>query len=117
MNTTLLGDVYHWYQAIRKGILTLDFRTCIMKTQNKITKEVRHTFFELENYNEVTKNRLISLLRNLPKEEKIAKINELNFSDKSLNFLCEGIALETEDYEICAAVQEIKKQRALKKEG
>jgi len=47
--------------------------------------------------------------------DMVRRINELHLSDKSLIFLCEGIALEHEDYEICMAVEEIKKQRAAAK--
>jgi hypothetical protein len=76
-------------------------------------KELKQSLRELEKYAAATKDKLRILLRQLSKEEMIVKINELNLSDKSLNFLCEGIALETEDYEICAAVQAIKKTRGL----
>lgn len=71
---------------------------------------MKQAFRELENYADVAKEKLRVILRGLSKEDMIAQINELHLSDKSLNFLCEGIALETEDYEICAAVQEIKKE-------
>lgn len=71
---------------------------------------MKQAFRELENYADVAKEKLRVILRGLSKEDMIAQINELNLSDKSLNFLCEGIALETEDYEICAAVQEIKRE-------
>jgi len=86
-----------------------------MEQHENIKKEIKQTFVELEKYAAYAKERLTLLLRNLSPEDMIAKINELNLSDKSLNFLCEGIALETEDYEICAAVESIKKERALKR--
>ena len=81
-----------------------------MENHEKVTKEVKKTFLELEKYADAAKDRLRGILFGLSKEEMIDRINELHLSDKSLNFLCEGIALETEDYEICAAVQEIKKK-------
>ena len=84
-----------------------------MENHEKITKKVKQTFVELEKYTGYAKVHLRILLKDLPKEEMIARINKLNLSDKSLNFLCEGIALETEDYEICDAVQSIQKERAL----
>jgi hypothetical protein len=84
-----------------------------MDNQNE-AEEVKKSLRELEKYAAATKDKLRILLRSLSKEDMIVKINELNLSDKSLNFLCEGIALETEDYEICAAVQAIKVARGLK---
>ena len=85
-----------------------------MENNTRITNDVKQAFLELEKYADAAKDRLRHILRGLSKKDMIAEINELHLSDKSLNFLCEGIALETEDYEICAAVQEIKKElRAL----
>src|SRR4051812_10759572 len=84
----------------------------IMKA-DETKKEVKKTLVELEKYAAVAKEKLRYHLSGLPPEEMISKIKELNLSDKSLNFLCEGIALETEDYEICAAVQTIKKERGM----
>ena len=52
-------------------------------------------------------------LMGLSNEDMLTRIRQLNLSDKSLNFLCQGIALENEDYEICAAVEIIKKERAV----
>ncbi len=86
-----------------------------MKEEAK--KEVKKTMLELEKYADAAKEKLRLHLSGLPPEEMIAKIKELNLSDKSLNFLCEGIALETEDYEICAAVEAIKKERTVKEQA
>ena len=85
-----------------------------MENGKKINIEVQQTLVELENYAEVAKESLRVFLRGLPKDEMVTKIKELDLSDKSLNFLCAGIALETEDYEICSAVEEIKKERSAK---
>lgn len=68
---------------------------------------------ELEKYADGAKDILRDLLNGLSKEDMLQEIKNLQLSDKSLNFLCEGIALETEDYEICAAVVAIKKERGL----
>lgn len=85
-----------------------------MEKHEKVTKKVTHTFNELESYTEAAKKRLIIHLKDLPKNEMISRINELHLSDRNLNYLCFGIALEIEEYEICAAVQAIQKERALK---
>jgi len=85
-----------------------------MEDDGKITKDVKRSLVELEKYAAYAKVHLRILLKDLPKGEMIARINKLNLSDKSLNFLCEGIALETEDFEICDAVQSIQKKRALR---
>ena len=69
-------------------------------------------FFELEKHAKVANERLRVFLMGLSQPEMIARIHQLDLSDKSLNFLCEGIALEHEDYEICMAVETIKKERA-----
>ena len=81
-----------------------------MEKYEKITTEMQQTFLELEKYADTAKDRIRGILRGLSIEDMIGRINELHLSDKSLNFLCEGIALETEDFEICAAVQQIKKE-------
>ena len=83
-----------------------------MEDSEEIIK-IKTTFRELEMCTKKANERLRVFLNGLSKEEMIAKIRGLNFSDKSLNFLCEGIALEHEDYEICIAVEAIKKERAL----
>jgi hypothetical protein len=80
-----------------------------MEKNEKNAKDMKQAFVELENYADVAKEKLRVILRGLSKSDMIARINDLHLSDRSLNFLCEGIALETEDYEICAAVQQIKK--------
>lgn len=85
-----------------------------MKKFEKVTKEVRYTFNELEKYTEAAKKRLLIHLKDLPKKEMIDRINDLRLSDKNLNYLCFGIALEAEEYEICAAVQTVQRERALK---
>jgi hypothetical protein len=75
----------------------------------------RKPFFELEKNAKEVNERLRVFLMDLSPPEMIARINQLELSDKSLNFLCEGIALEKEDYEICMAVEIIKKERAMAK--
>ena len=85
-----------------------------MENHEKISKEITETFTELGRHAKVANERLRIFLKDLPKDEMIARINQLNLSDNSLNFLCEGIALEMEDYEICAAVEEIKRVRESK---
>lgn len=84
-----------------------------MKNLNKKIAEVKHPFLELEKHASIANEKLRIYLMGLSKKDMTARINQLNLSDKSLNFLCEGIALEKEDYEICAVVEEIKKERAL----
>ena len=85
-----------------------------MENHEKITKEIKQTFIVLGKHSRIINEKLRVFLKDLPKADMIARINQLRLSDTSLNFLCEGIALETEDYEICAAVEEIKKERAVK---
>src|ERR1700721_27003 len=82
-----------------------------MEDHEKITSEIKNTFLELEKHATVANEKLRVFLKDLPPTEMIDRINQLNLSDKSLNFLCEGIALKTEDYEICTAVEHIKKER------
>jgi len=82
-----------------------------MEKNEKIEKDTKQALRELEYYADVAKEKLRVILRGLSKADMIAQINELHLSDRSLNFLCEGIALETEDYEICAAIQQIKKDQ------
>ena len=69
---------------------------------------------ELGDHTSEANEKLRLFLRKLPKEEMIARINDLDLSDSSLEYLCAGVALEHEDYEICAAVQAI---QLAKKEG
>ena len=83
-----------------------------MENDGKITKEIKDTLMELGKHSAVANEKLRVFLKDLPQEEMIDRINQLNLSDKSLNFLCEGIALEREDYEICMAVETIKKNRS-----
>jgi len=78
-------------------------------------KHLRQPFLELEKHARDANERLRVYLMNLSQADMILRIGQLNLSDKSLNFLCEGIALEREDYEICIAVEEIKRQRAAAK--
>ena len=84
-----------------------------MNDPEKIIEEVKQPFLELERHASIANEKLRIFLIGLTKEQMTARINQLNLSDKSLNFLCEGIALEKEDYEICIVVEEIKKERAL----
>jgi len=83
-----------------------------MEEHQKITKQIKETFLELGKHSQIANEKLRVFLKDLPQPEMIGRINHLNLSDKSLSFLCEGIALEKEDYEICMAVETIKKQRA-----
>ena len=85
------------------------------KTKTTDMKEVKKIILEIEKYTNVAREILRIHLRGLSKEAMIVKINELNLTDKSLIFLCEVIALETEDYEICTAVTAIRKARGLVK--
>jgi hypothetical protein len=85
-----------------------------MENHEKIKIEVKETFLELDRHAKAANEKLRMFLKDLSNEDMIARINHLNLSDKSLNFLCGGIALEAEDYEICAAVETIKKERAEK---
>jgi hypothetical protein len=87
---------------------------CFMEDREELRKKIKETFRELERCTRTANERLRLFLNGLSVEEMIIKIKGLNFSDKSLNFLCEGIALEHEDYEICMAIEEIKKERATK---
>ena len=86
-----------------------------MENQENIKNEIKQIFLELSKHAKAANENLRVFLKDLSQEEMIIRINQLNLSDKSLNFLCEGIALETEDYEICMAVEAIKKERALKR--
>ncbi len=83
-----------------------------MEDHGKITKQIHQTFRELGKHAVAANEKLRIFLKDLPPGDMIDRINQLNLSDKSLNFLCEGIALMKEDYEICAAVEHIKKERA-----
>jgi len=85
-----------------------------MENHGKITKQIHKTFLELGKHAVAANEKLRVFLKDLPPADMIDRINQLNLSDKSLNFLCEGIALMKEDYEICAAVEHIKKERARK---
>jgi len=77
-------------------------------------KKLKKTFRELESRTKTANETLRLFLNGLTTDEMVVKIVGLDLSDKSLNFLCEGIAIEHEDYEICIAVQRIKKERAKK---
>jgi hypothetical protein len=85
-----------------------------MEDHKKMTHEIKQTLLELEKHASVANDKLRIFLKDLPQTDMIARIHQLNLSDDSLNFLCEGIALKTEDYEICTAVETIKKERAAK---
>ena len=84
-----------------------------MDDSEEIIQKRRKNRRELERYTKTANERLRIFLNGLSIGEMKTKIKDLNFSDKSLNFLCEVIALEHEDYEICIAVEEIKKEQAL----
>jgi hypothetical protein len=86
-----------------------------MEEAKNIGDGLKHTFLELEKHAVDANEKLRIYLNGLSRKDMKDKIIKLNLSDKSLNFLCEGIALEHEDYEICIAVEEIKKERALNK--
>ena len=79
------------------------------------TESLKASFLDLEKNAKVVNERLRVFLMGLDPAEMLNRIRQLNLSDKSLNFLCEGIALETEDYEICIAVEKLKKERAAHK--
>jgi len=76
------------------------------------SEEIKVAFLELEKNAKATNEKLRAFLMGLSNEDMLTRIRQLNLSDKSLNFLCQGIALENEDYEICIAVETIKKERA-----
>jgi predicted ATPase len=109
---------FHWH-----GYTAIPVNYRIMKNNNHIPrtdhddekdeiKQVKQPFLELEKHARSANERLRFFLMGLSRADMKIRINQLQLSDKSLNFLCEGIALEKEDYEICVAVEEIKKQRA-----
>ena len=79
-----------------------------MENPNKIKKEAHKGYTELEHYPLHAKERIVRLLRGLPKDEMIMRINQLELSERSLDYLCFDIALQNEDYEICAAIINIK---------
>ena len=66
---------------------------------------------ELEKYAAEAKKSLRLRLVGLTKAQMVTKIKGMLLSDRSLNFLCYEIALPTEDYEICMAVQVIQQER------
>ena len=80
-------------------------------------KAIKHPFLELEKHAKDANEKLRIYLMGLSQADMITRINQLKLSDKSLNFLCEGIALEHEDYEICIAVEAIKRKRAISKDS
>jgi len=80
-----------------------------------IGEDIKETFLELEKHSKVVNEKLRIYLNGLSREDMKARIIQMNLSDKSLSFLCEGIALEHEDYEICMAVEEIKRERGITK--
>jgi hypothetical protein len=80
-----------------------------------IGEDIRDSFLELERHSKVVNEKLRIYLNGLSRKDMKDRIIQMNLSDKSLNFLCEGIALEHEDYEICVVVEEIKRERSLKK--
>lgn len=75
------------------------------------------TNVELGDHTSEANEKLRLFLRKLPKGEMIARINDLNLTDDSLEYLSMGVALEHEDYEICAAVQAIQQRRKEKDGG
>jgi hypothetical protein len=80
-----------------------------------IADDIKDCFLELERHSKIVNEKLRIYLNGLSGKEMKDRIIQMNFSDKSLAFLCEGIALEHEDYEICMAVEEIKRERGLTK--
>ena len=89
----------------------IPFFNDIMDKQERINKKRPLVDVELEDYANYAKERLIIVLRGLSRDQMIDKINMLNLSDRSLDYLCNEIAMEHEDYEICAAVATIKMRR------
>jgi len=88
-----------------------------MKNAEKISDGIMQAFSELEKHAKVVNENLRVYLKGLHKKDLKARIMQMNLSDKNLNFLCEGVALEHGDYEICIAVEEIQKERAQKQRG
>ena len=84
-----------------------------MENLENVGSELKSTFLELEKHAKAVNEKLRIYLNDLSKKDLKERIIQMNLSDKSLNFLCEGIALEHEDYEICMAVEEIKRERAI----
>lgn len=85
-----------------------------MEEDEKIFGSIKTMFPDLEMSTRSANERLRLFLKGLSVDEMILKMRGLNFSARSLNFLCECIALEHEDYEICMAVEAIKKENGLK---
>ena len=80
-----------------------------MENQERITSEVTGCFYELEKSAKAAKVQLRKILKGLSKVQMISEINRLQLSDQCLNILCEEQVMDTLDYEICIAAQEIKK--------
>ena len=93
----------------------MDFKDQEPRTDHDDEKDeiraITQPFIELERHAKDVNEKLRVYLMGLSQEDMIRRIKQLKLSDKSLNFLCEGIALEKEDYEICIAVEAIKKLR------
>ena len=61
---------------------------------------------------EIVKKKVKDYYLGLSKEERIERMRELD--DSTILWICEGLALEMEAYEICADAQIIKIERGLK---
>jgi hypothetical protein len=85
-----------------------------MDRSERLQKKDHLIDIELEDYAKYAKERLLVVLRGLPREQMVDRINMLHLSDRSLDYLCNEIAMEHEDYEICAAVITIKNARHLR---
>lgn len=78
--------------------------------QDDLLELVKQPLHELEKHARIANERIRELLNGLSKEDMIDRIHQLQLSDKSLNFLSEGIALEKDDYDICVAMEEYKRR-------
>ena len=81
-----------------------------MENLERITLEVKDSFCELERFANAAKDQLRKILKGHSKARMIAEINKLQLSDRCINLLCEGQVFDAQDYEICLAVREIKKE-------
>ena len=83
----------------------------VRHTMNEDLIALKQSFLELERHAKAANDGLKAILKGLPKEDMIKRIKQLRLSDKSLNFLAQGIILENGDGEIVYAIEEFKKNR------
>lgn len=67
---------------------------------------------EVEEVVEKAKEKLRLFFRGMTADEKVAEFRF--WPDEQIVDLCETLALETEDYEICHAAQVVKSERGIK---